>query len=346
MGNNVMVTGGTGLVGSNLLYKLTLNDIHVTALKRNGSDINVVKEVFSFYETDQEVIENLFSRIHWIEGDLTDYYSILDALENIDYVYHSAAYVSFNPKRKNEVFKINKEGTCNLVNACLEKKIKKFAHISSIGALGTTVDNLPIDENTSWNLHKRRSNYSQSKFDAEMEVWRASKEGLPVIIINPGIIIGPGTLDRSSGNLIYHGKNGYLLYPPGATAFVDVRDVVDILIMLMQRDTTNERFIISSDNISFKTILQWVSNYLNTPQPKYEVPRWVAELAWRMDRIRSVIFKKEPFLTNESIRASYSKMHFSNQKIKDLLNYKFISVEKSIKDTCNWYKLKNYESFL
>lgn len=331
----VLVTGGTGLVGAHLLYQLTSQGQLAKALKRETSDVQTVKNIFKFYPDKNT--DDLFNTIKWVDGDITDYDSIITALDGVEKVYHAAAYVSFNPRMKKKVFFINNEGTTNLVNACIEKGVKKFCHVSSIGALGSTANGLPVDEETSWHSHKKRSNYSQSKFNSEMEVWRASKEGLPVVVINPGVILGPGQHTRSSGTLFHQAKKGFKLYPPGSNAFVDVRDVAKAMVLLMESNIENERYILTSENIPFKTLLNMIASEMNVAKPKYLVPRWIAELGWRLDNVRSILTFKEPFLTKESVRASYSHSKYSSKKFSSQLDYSFIPIEKTIEKTCKWF---------
>ncbi|MBN2167350.1 MAG: NAD-dependent epimerase/dehydratase family protein [Marinilabiliaceae bacterium] len=335
-GKKVLVTGGTGLVGSHLIYHLAKKGYSIKAIKRKESSTNIVNQIISFYEKESN-ISPITNNIEWVEGDITDYYSIIDALENVNHVYHAAAYVSFNPRKKSQVFKINTEGTTNMVNACLETGIEKFCHISSIGALGTTTDNKPVTEESNWHVHKKRSNYSQSKFDAEMEVWRAAKEGLPVIIVNPGVIIGPCPLNRSTGSLFALGKNGYRLYPSGSNTFVDVRDVAEASILLMESNVFEERYIVAGETIRFKELLNILATAMNVAKPTHKAPKWLAEVAWRLERLRSLIITNEPLLTNESTRASYSNSNYSSNKLIEQFNFQFRPIEQAINETWRWY---------
>jgi dihydroflavonol-4-reductase len=341
MNCKVLVTGGTGLVGAHLLYKLIQQNFEVRALKRPGSDFKAVKDVFGFYESDEQEIERLFNHIEWTDGDLTDYYSLTDALEGIEKVYHAAAYVSFSSRKKEDIFSVNQQGTANLMDACIEKKVSKLCHVSSIGALGSTTNGQLIDEDTNWHIHKQRSNYSMSKFNAEMEVWRASKESLPVVIVNPGVIVGPGNPDRSSSAIFKQARKGFRFYPPGINAFVDVRDVVNSIFLLMESNIVNERFIVVSENIPFKDFLTQLSKSLQVTKPQVEVPRWLAELAWRLESVRSFVMCREPLITKETIRATYSRSMYSSSKFIKQFNYTFIPINQSIQETSGWMQKQN-----
>ena len=218
----ILVTGGTGLVGAHLLYDLTSSGKKVRAIKRTSSDISVVKKVFSYYSADSE---NLLKNIEWVNAELSDVYSLLDAMEGVQEIYHCAAMVSFEKKKEEEMMKINIEGTANMVNAALAKSVSKFCHVSSIAALGRDEKGGFISEETFWKSSPDNSNYSISKYGAEREVWRAAEEGLNVVIVNPSLIIGGGNWTQSSSNMFSKGYKGIKYYSSGENGFIDVRDV-------------------------------------------------------------------------------------------------------------------------
>ncbi len=166
----ILVTGGTGLVGSHLLFDLVSRGEHVRALKRKNSNIDRVKTIFSYFSEDYST---LFNRIEWVEGDITDQFSLIDVLKDISQVYHCSALVSFKKSDKKRLHEINVEGTRNLVDSCLDADIQKFCMVSSVGALGTPEQGETIiTEKTPWSPESKHSNYSLSKFHSELEVWR------------------------------------------------------------------------------------------------------------------------------------------------------------------------------
>ncbi|MDO9615746.1 MAG: NAD-dependent epimerase/dehydratase family protein, partial [Bacteroidota bacterium] len=194
----ILVTGGTGLVGAHLLYELTNSGLRVKALRRQQSNTDWVKKIFSYY-TDQ--VETLFSQIEWVEGDILDYFSLEEALKGITSIYHCAAIVSFHGDDNDMMLNNNVKGTGNLIDAAIHNGVSKFCHVSSIAALGKTQDGSQITEDTYWTPSKRKTGYSLSKFFSEMEVWRGIEEGLEAVIVNPSIIIGPGNWDIGSPKL-------------------------------------------------------------------------------------------------------------------------------------------------
>ena len=168
----IFVTGGTGLVGSHLLYDLLRSGQHVRALKRKDSKLQNVEKVFSYYTSSSR---QLFNQIEWVDADLLDVYSLLKVLDGVDHIYHCAAMVSFEPKHQQEMMYSNVEGTTNLVNAALTKNVKKFCHVSSIATIGREEHNPVITESMYWKTSPDHSNYALSKYAAEREVWRASE---------------------------------------------------------------------------------------------------------------------------------------------------------------------------
>ncbi|MBP6424881.1 MAG: NAD-dependent epimerase/dehydratase family protein, partial [Flavobacterium sp.] len=193
----ILVTGGTGLVGAHLLLHLVEQGENVRALCRTKSSIEKTKNLFFLYHKP-----HLFEKIEWIEADILDIPSLEIAFQNIEFVYHCAALISFDPKEEESIRKTNIEGTANIVNFCLAFGIKKMLFVSSIAALeDPNATETTISETTEWNPEKPHSDYAISKYGAEMEIWRGQQEGLNVIIVNPGVILGPGFPEQGSGAL-------------------------------------------------------------------------------------------------------------------------------------------------
>jgi len=326
----ILVTGGTGLLGSHLLFYLTQAGYVVKALKRTNANTSHVKKIFSYYSDDYE---KLFEKINWIEGDITDYISVENALNNVDFVYHAAAQVSFNPEHKKILKQVNSLGTSNIVNAALVKGIKKLCYVSSIATLGRDSSEVSLDENSSWNRNNQNSVYARTKYEAEQEVWRGIAEGLNAVIVNPAIIIGPGKWDDGSAKLFDTVWNGQSFFTKGVNGYVDVRDVARIMIKLMDSSVVNERFILVSDHLSYEELFKKIAHGLNVPPPKYYAGYILSMLAWRFEYFRSCLFKHKPLITKETANTAHNKYYYNNNKIVKKLNYSFIPIEKTINDT-------------
>jgi len=321
----ILVTGGTGLVGSHLLLHLLEKGESVRAIYRNKKSIEKAKSLFGYYSKS-----NLFEKIDWIEADILDIPSLEIAFNNIEFVYHCAAIISFNPNDEDQLRKVNIEGTANIVNFCIAKDVKKLCHVSSIAALGdlTKLQNGEsnkkyITETTEWNPENLHSDYAISKYGAEMEVWRGQQEGLKVVIVNPGVIFGPCFWNQGSGAFFTSIKKGIPFYTNGSTAYVAVTDVVKIMQQLMKSDCTNERFIIIAENISFKDIIYLIASKIEARKPVIKADSWLLNLAWKLDWFIATIFRTKRKITKQGSLSIQNADVISNEKIKLYLNYSF-----------------------
>lgn len=327
----ILVTGSTGLLGSHLMYKLLSSGEKVRALKRKQSNIENIKKTFSYYSGDYE---KLFKNIEWAEGDVLDIVSLEDAMEDVEYVYHCAGLVSFAPDDKEKLFKINVKGTANVVNTALKYNIKKLCHVSSIASLGRDGTKKIITEKSVWNDSANNTNYAVSKYNGELEVWRGIQEGLKAVIVNPSIILGAGNWDKGSSQLFLSIYKGQKYYLEGANSYVDVRDLVDIMHLLMKSDIENERFIISSENVSYYDLFNMIAKSLGKKTHFRKANFFIAELAWRIEKLKCKITNSQPLITKETIRTAKGSHYYSNEKIKKALDYNFISINKSVEDIC------------
>lgn len=323
----ILVTGGTGLVGSHLLYHLLQSENSVKAIHQKTSDLNAVKKIFSYYTTD---FEGVFKKIIWLEAELSDIPALEIAFESVTYVYHCAAFVSFVPADYKKMRKINIDGTTNIVNICISNMVKKLCFVSSVAAVEKNIKNEIIDESENWNSDIRKNGYAITKYGAEMEVWRASQEGVDVVIVNPGVILGSGFWHKGSSNLFTKINHGFNYYTEGVTGFVGVKDVVQIMHKLMQSTIKNERFILVAENLSFQEVFNQIASSLHKKNPKIKVSKFLSEIIWRLDWVKSKITGKAPLITKNSAKSSQSKYYFSSKKIESTLHYKFEKIDKVI----------------
>ena len=321
----ILVTGGTGIVGARVLFDLVSSGKKVRALRRLTSQDDILNMVF-------EGQSNLLNQIEWVEGTVTDVYDVMEAMKDVVEVYHCAAKVSFHGDDRDEIMKVNVNGTANMVNIALEQGVKKFCHVSSIAALGRVEENKMMDENVFWKSSKYNSTYAISKYNGEREVWRAKEEGLNVVIVSPSIIIGPGNWKTGSSTMFRQIWNGMKFYSEGVNGFVDVRDVSTCMIGLMEKNIFGERFIVNSENLSYKQIFNMIADSFQKPRPAIKVNGTLSELGWRAEALRSFITRKQPFITKETARNSQLKWFYSNEKIKKALSINFIPVKQSIED--------------
>ena len=326
----ILVTGGTGLVGSHLLYKLVLEHEKVKATYRNESKISNTKNIFSCYTED---FDTLFNAIEWIQADLVDVPALSKAFLGVTKVYHCAAFVSFEPDKYQLLRKTNIEGTANIVNLCISNNIKKLCYVSSIATLGEALNNEPISEETNWNPEDDNSVYAITKYGAEMEVWRGTQEGIDAVIVNPGVILGAGIWRYGTGSLFKKAKKGLKYYTSGTLGFVSVDDVISVMTILMESEITNERFVLVAENWTYKNFLQALAKAVHATPPIKIANHSLLSIAWKLDWLKHKITGKRRLLTKHIVKSLITETHYSSDKIKTALNYKFKAVEETIKTT-------------
>ena len=330
----VLVTGGTGFVGAHLLFKLLNEKQTVRAIYRTKKKLEIVKRIFSYYSKDSETLVN---SIDWVEADLNDIPALSEAFKGITHVYHCAAFVSFEPDKFELLQKTNIEGTANIVNLCIDHNITKLCYTSSIAAIGEPKPGDITTEETEWNQEADNSVYAITKYGAELEVWRGTQEGLDAVIINPGVIIGPGIWNYGSGSIIKTIHKGLKYYTKGSVGYVSINDVVKALFLLMQSDIKNERFIIVSQNWSYKKFLSICAKALHMKSPKKEAKMWLLQLGWRLDWLVHKITGKRRKLTKQLADSLVSQSQFNGDKIKEYVGFKYSNLETEIKKTCQLY---------
>ena len=329
----VLVTGATGLLGSHLLLDLVRSGRPVRAIYRSDGGRQAVKRIFSYYDSNPE---ELYSRIEWVAADLLDPGALEDALADVQELYHCAAMVSFDPRERNRMLKVNIDGTANLVNLALRAKIEAFCHISSIATLTRTDPALPADEESYWIRSSRNSVYSVSKFGAEREVWRGMEEGLPAVIVNPSVILGPGFWHGNS-SLFTLTSGGLKFYPKGSNGFVDVKDVARASISLTEGRHFGRRFVCSAHNLSYLDLLTRMSDVFGRKAPSFQVGRFSGGLAWRGARALSLLTGKPPVLTRETLNSASRDFAYVSARLISTLNFEFRSLDDTIAEACRLF---------
>ncbi|MEO1263611.1 MAG: NAD-dependent epimerase/dehydratase family protein, partial [Bacteroidota bacterium] len=258
-----------------------------------------------------------------------------EAMDGVSRIYHCAAMVSFRAKDNQEMMKINREGTANVVNVALDLGIEKLLHVSSIAALGRSKNENAVDEKTKWHDDPWNSPYGLSKHLSEMEVWRGIAEGLNAVIVNPSNILGSGFWKgrTATGQFFYKIWKGLPFYPMGGSGFVDVRDVARYMVLLMDSKISNERFILNGENHSFKFVLFEIAKVLGKKKPSIKVTPFIRELAWRAVWVGSKIIGRPPFITKQTARASARTFYYKNEKSLDAFPFSYTPIEQTIEES-------------
>lgn len=332
----ILVTGGTGFLGAHLLVELTAIHPSVIAIKRVTSNLKYVERVFNLAGASER-----FKQIIWKDTDLFDIYDVEDALKGVEQVYHCASEVSFNPSHHDRMIKNNVVITANMANAALTCGVKKFMHVSSIAALGRSSMPEDIDETRIWKTDPVNSKYGLSKYKSEMEVWRAYEEGLPVIVVNPAVILGYCPWNEGTGKMFVKVNNGMKYYTHGFTGWVDVKDVVKCMVLLMNKNVVGERFILSGSTAKFKEVFDLIADALNKPKASKEVNLSLAGFVVWAEKWRSKLIHTSPLITKETLINATLECNYINQKVCKELNYSFKPLKETIAETASLFKAEN-----
>ena len=328
----IFVTGGTGLVGSHILLELSQKGEQFKALKRDYSSLSICENIFKHYNA-----EDLFEKINWVVGDVNDIPSLTDGMRNCEQVLHCAAVVSFQSSDAELLKKVNVEGTANVMNVALTSGVKKVGFVSSIAALGRHSTEGVVDEECRFKATKLDSNYALSKYYAEQEVWRASQEGLNVVIVNPSVILGPGDWNKGSSQIFQKIHSGLKFYTPGSTGYVDVVDVANSLVTLLSSNVKNQRFIVNGANLKYRDCFDRIAVAFNKPKATIKVTPLLKEIAWRLESVRSYFLGTKALLTRETANSAMTNSSFSTAKIKEVINFNFTDIDATIKKYADWF---------
>lgn len=321
----ILVTGGSGLVGSELIFQLLAQG-------------NKVKTI---YNTTPLTIQH--NDIISVKCNILDTVGLEEVMQGVTQLYHCAAVVSFSPKNKDQLLKINVEGTANVVNAALDAGVKKMVHVSSIAALGRIRENQTVTEEMNWTEESSNGLYGKSKYLGELEVWRGIGERLEAVIVNPSLILGGGDWNKGSSEIFKSVYNEFPWYTEGVTGVVDVKDVVRVMIQLMNSEISRERFILNAENLSYKEIFNRIANCFGKKIPHKKVTPFLASVVWRWEALKSMFSGKNALVTKETTRTALAKVYFDNTKIlKALPGFQFTSINETIKNTCATLKQINH----
>lgn len=316
----ILVTGGTGQIGSRLLLNLTKNKAYkVRAIYRNTQSLEKIRQLFVKH-SDSGTTQ--FDTIEWIQTDLSNIPALEKAFEGVTFVFHCAGLISFQPQDFDKLIEVNVQGTANIVNLSIDFGVKKLCYVSSVATL-STLPHTPIDEENDWNNEDNNTDYAISKNGAEMEVWRGSQEGLPVVIVNPSVVLGGDFADRGSGLLYKKVADGLRYYPAGATGFVGVDDVVRAMVQLQFSEVDGERFVLNAENLTYKAVLERIANQLGVKPPTKRVSHQMLRFLARLDGVLSFLHLKKRTLTLASADALGTVTTYNGEKIKKYIDFNY-----------------------
>ena len=321
----ILVTGGTGFLGSYIIKQLVEKGYAVRAIRRSNK--------FPFW-----IPKEIFDKVAWFEGDVLDVVALEEAMDGVDTVIHTAAVVSFIKKDRQNMYQVNVEGTANVVNMMLEKNIRRLVHISSVAALGRSASGGRVNEEKKWEESKVNTHYAKSKYKAELHVWRGTAEGLEAVIVNPSTILGYGDWNTGSCGIFKNVFEEFKWYVSGINGFVDVEDVAKVAVLLMESTISEQRYIVNGDTWPFKKLQETIADEFRKKRPSRLTTPFLMNMGWRLEKIRSILTGKRPLLTKESARVAQSQTWFENDKLlKTLPGFSFTPLEETIKKACEKY---------
>jgi len=325
LSNKILVTGGTGFLGSYIIKELVEKSYPVRAIRRS-------------HKLPPYIPKEIFDKVEWVDGDILDVISLEEAMEEVDTIIHAAAVVSFVKKDREMMYRVNVEGTANVVNIALEKNVRRLIHISSVAALGRTVASGFVNEEKKWEESKVNTHYAKSKYKAELEVWRGVSEGLKGVILNPSTILGYGDWNCGSCAIFKNIYEEFKWYTPGVNGFVDVQDVARVVVSMLGNDINEQRFVVNGDNWPFKKLMDAIADSLGKKKPSRPTTPLLLNIAWRIEKFKSFFTREKPFLTRESARVAISQTSFENDKLlKALPGFSFTPLQQTIQQASKKY---------
>ncbi|RME89939.1 MAG: NAD-dependent epimerase/dehydratase family protein [Anaerolineae bacterium] len=319
----VLVTGATGHIGNVLVRKLLQRGAHVRALILPGED------TISLADLDVE----------FVEGDVLDLPRLLEVFEGMEIVYHLAGVISILPGDDPFVWRVNVEGTRNVLAAARRAGVKRLVYTSSIHALKRVPHGTVIDESVPFDPDNPYGVYDRSKAVASLEVLRAAQEGLDAVIVCPTGVIGPYDYRRSEMGEVIRGalRNTPQLYVNGAYDFVDVRDVAEGLILAAERGRRGESYILSGQRISVRYLLETVREITGLRFPTVRIPTSLARFLTRFTPAYYRWTGKTPRFTPYSLEVLESNSLISHAKATRELGYRPRALFESLSDTVRWF---------
>ena len=315
--NDILIIGATGFLGIHITRTLYQHNYNIHALRRESTQTNRLHDISH--------------NITWHQGDLLDITSLEEAITPQTIVIHNGALVTFQRKLRKKLYKVNVEGTANLVNACLEKQCPLLIYVSSIAAIGRTPTGQgDLNEDHQWDGSLKMSHYTKSKFLAELEVWRGINEGLKATIINPSVILGPGPLNSSSGKLIDYVLKEKPWYIDGTINYVDVRDVTEAIHTVIQEPKYGQRYILSGGATTYQQFFAEMAQQLNKKPPHKELKKGTLRKLAALSKLKSKITGGAPEVPDDILSVLGSTITYNPEKAKRELNVNFRHLKETL----------------
>ncbi|HKP84774.1 MAG TPA: hopanoid-associated sugar epimerase [Blastocatellia bacterium] len=326
----ILVTGGTGFIGSHLVRRLLGHGAEVRCLVRPSSPLNNLKDL----------------PVEFAAGDLRDLDSLRRAAKGARVIYHCAADYRLWCADPREMYESNVGGSRNVMQAALDESVERVIYTSTVGCLGLNGEGRPADEDTPVAIDDMIGHYKRSKFLAEREVRSFVERGLPVVIVNPSTPVGEMDIKPTpTGKIIVDFLKGKMFgYVDTGMNLIDVRDCAEGHLLAAERGRVGERYILGGFNMTLKEMFDALARVTNVTSPRTQVPHWVAETYARLENFWSVnIARRAPEVPLESVRMSRHKMWFDSSKAVGELGLPQSPIEAALARAVEWFKEHGYD---
>ncbi|HAA15804.1 MAG TPA: hypothetical protein DCE41_30475 [Cytophagales bacterium] len=313
----ILITGGTGLIGSFFVKRL-VDDGHEVWIYHRRPSLPSELQAYS-------------PNIRGIQGDLFDLPLVSETVQACNAIIHSAGHVSFARREKSRLHRINVEATRFWVDVALNANIERFVYLSSVSALGLPKDQSLIDEKVQWEDQLSMTEYGRTKHLGEREVWRGIEEGLPGSIINPSVVLAPGAEIRSSLRMLDYVKSGGKFLFPGTVNYVDVRDLTQLMkILLLQEGEVGEQYIASAGSLSYAHFLSEIAAYSGVKPPSIRLPIGLLRTLAPIEEARNYLFGGTPLVTHDMVKSIRKSVTFDGSKAGTLKGFSYHSLGDSL----------------
>lgn len=317
----IAITGANGLLGKYIIDRLLQENLPVVAIVRQPGK----EKIFSSHLVTERY------------ADITDPVSLLEALEGVSCVIHSAAYVSLNPNALKKMIEVNVKGTGNIVDACLQLNISKLIYVSSGAAIGKPKGVTHLTEESKWITEDFNTDYAESKYMSELEVYRGYEEGLNISIVNPSTILAPSDWNRSSSKLFKFVWEEKPFYTEGQFNYVDARDVAEVIFQLYKGNHNGQKYLASSGSTSFLDFFTKVAQRFGKKPPTLNINPFLIRAAASLDSLRCRITGGEPFVDKKALKINREFFLYSNEKARNELKVTFRTLEETLDWCCTEY---------
>lgn len=313
---NILITGGTGLIGSHFAKELAAQGHQVRIIHRQ--------------ENPPHHLGEWTKQVEWLTGDLFEIYSVQQAMKGMDTVIHCAGMISFAPRDRKEMARVNVGTTSLLVDTALSLGVERFVFLSSVSALGKPKSQPILTESVKWEDGAHLSDYARTKHEGEKEVWRGYEEGLPALILNPSIVLGPGQPGRSSMRLLEYVRKGARFFVPGQVNYVDVRDLFSLMQKLWEANTTGERIIASAGTISYQDLFSKIAEKVGSKPPSKALPLGALAAAATVERIRTRMLGGSPLVTRDMVETLRHPVAFDASKSLQVKDFGYRPLDETL----------------